>query len=59
MKAKFKITIMGNMAEEVIMATDHEIMGLPASTLHKITLVSGTIVYINDFGMKKVWVEKV
>lgn len=56
-KPKLKITLMGTGINETILAVDHEMIGLHAATYHKITLVSGTVVFYNDFGIRSVWVE--
>jgi hypothetical protein len=48
--------IAGGGFHQIIKAKSHEIMGLPAGTYHKFELENGTVVYINDFGIRTVTV---
>jgi hypothetical protein len=46
------IKIVGQGVHEMLIAAEHEIVGLPADTFHKITLMDGTICYYNTFGIR-------
>lgn len=39
---------------QYIEAAEHELVGLPADTFHKITLKNGTVLYFNNFGVRSV-----
>lgn len=51
-KKRIYIKIIGTGIFEKIEAAEHELVGLPADTFHKITLMDGTIVYYNTFGVR-------
>jgi len=51
-KSAIYIKIMGTGIHERIEAASHEIVGMPADTFHKITLMNGTIVYYSSFGIR-------
>jgi hypothetical protein len=46
------IKILGTGIYERIKAVDYELIGLPADTFHKITLMDGTVCYYNTFGVR-------
>ncbi len=48
------IKILGTGVHERIEAASHEIVGMPADTFHKITLMNGALVYYSSFGIRSI-----
>ncbi len=55
----YTVTISGGGIHEVIRdVVEHEVVGLPAATYHKMTMPNGIVLYYNDFGVRTVTVQK-
>jgi len=48
------VKILGTGIHEQFRALSHEIVGLPAGTYHKFAMENGSVLYINDFGVRTV-----